>query len=271
MNRRKSPKRKASDSNGKRPTQPPSEGGTSPPEAAESVSSGRDPDGGDGLPSSGVRAFLSIWLPLHLFAIFISFSAVVEPSGLHASLQGLLRPYLQVTHFDADDRLVYLAHGEATERAHRLQVSTNEITNLEGGAGDQGWTTIGPRGKVVTTQAGREIVESFASRPGLAESDRYARWLTTAATLAENEQPGLVAELLLPVVRSDQSIKAIRIERLMNDLDSTVEESLPPPYMARVVRNDDRVALVQLQATRLSAVAPVNRSPPEAAEGDADE
>ena len=105
----------------------------------------------------------------------------------------------------------------------------------------------------------------MASRPGLAESDRYARWLSTAATLAENDQPSLVAELLLPVVRGDESIRAIRIARQLNDLDATIEDSLPAPYMARVVRRGDSVALVQLQPERLSAMAPPKSSPSESA------
>ncbi len=194
--------------------------------------------GDSGFPSDTVRTLLSIWLPLHLFAVFISITAVVEPSTVHARLLSLLRPYLQLTHFDADDRPLYLAHGEPSEQPHRLQVSSDEINNFDAAQSDQNWTTIEPIG-----------------RAGFAESDRYFRWLSTAATLAEHDQPGLVAELLLPIVQSDESIRAVRIIRLPTDLNSTVDESLIPPYSARVIRDQNRVSLVQLQSARLSAEA----------------
>ena len=106
-----------------------------------------------------------------------------------------------------------------------------------------------------------------SSRPGFAESDRYARWLATAATLAENDQPGLVAELLLPVVQADTSIRAVRIKRLTTDLNTTLDESLPPPYVARIVRSAGNVSLVQLQPARLSAVSPTGALPADVQEG----
>ena len=64
-----------------------------------------------------------------------------------------------------------------------------------------------------------------------------------------------MAELIAPIVRQDESIRAIRITRLITDLNSTVDESLPPPYVARVIRDGDRVRLVQLQESRLTAGA----------------
>ena len=85
-------------------------------------------------------------------------------------------------------------------------------------------------------------------------SDRVARWLSTAATLAENEQPGMVAELLMPIAQLHPNVKAIRIVRLPTDLNDINAET-ESPYVARVIRRDDRVSLVQLKPARLSSQA----------------
>ncbi len=199
--------------------------------------SGAPSGGGSVAPSDAVRTLLSIWLPLHLMALFVSFSAVVEPSSIHARLHSLMRPYLQLTHFDADDRPLYLAHGDSSEQPHRLQVTTAAISDIDSAEGESQWRTI-----------------AAPSPAGFAASDRYGRWLATAATLAESEQPSLVAELLLPIVQADESIQAVRIVRLPTDLNTTLDDSLPPPFTARVIREAGQVSLVQLQEARLSAV-----------------
>jgi hypothetical protein len=188
-----------------------------------------------------------------LLAITISFTSVVEPSGIHSRLSALVHPYLRPAHFAADDRPVYLAHGNPSEQPHRLQTTTASITDIES-LGDDQWRTFEPAGEAASS-----------AYPGLAVSDRRARWLTTAAMLADNEQPSLVAELLLPIVRQNPKLTAIRIVRLPTDLSdiNTEEES---PYVARVVRSGDLVSLVQLQPVRLnSQVIPAGKG--SAAEG----
>jgi hypothetical protein len=183
-----------------------------------------------------MRTWLSLWVSVHLLAILVSFTGVVEPSTIHARLSELAHPYLRPTHFAADDRPVYLAYGDSFEQPHRLQVTTSIVTDIAS-VDALRWQAVGPDGG-----------------PGLAVSDRVARWLSTAAMLAENEQPGLVAELLLPVAQHDPRIRAIRIVRFPTDL-SDINEEAESPYVARVVRDGDFVSLVQLRPARLSSQA----------------
>ena len=176
---------------------------------------------------------------MHLFALSLSLTATVGASSIQSRLLTVLKPYLQLTHFDADDRPVYLTHLTPSEQSHRLQFTDQRINSVD--VADQGevdWQTMEPPGY-----------------PGLAESDRYGRWLATAATLAENDQPSVTAELLAPVVRADRSIQAIRIIRISNHLNTELDDTLQPPYAARVIRRGDDVALIELQEARLSAVA----------------
>lgn len=185
-------------------------------------------------PRRFVRTALSIWLVIHLGAILVSFTGVVEPSTIHARLSQLVYPYLRPAHFSADDRPVYLAHGDAAEQPHMLQVSADEVTDASA-VDSYRWRTVGPQ-----------------RNAGLAVSDRVARWLSTAAMLAENEQPSLVAELLLPIVQRETDANAVRIVRLPTGLSDVTEES-QSPYVARVVREQNVVTLVQLNPARLSS------------------
>ncbi len=189
-----------------------------------------------GRPSPAVRTWISLWLPLHLLAIWISFTSVVEPSSIHARFASLVHPYVRPTHFAADDRPVYLTHGNPSEQPHRLQVTTDPLNDMAS-VDTRSWQTVGPSGYA-----------------GLAVSDRTARWLSTAAMLAENDQPGLVAELLLPIAQSDPSVNAIRIVRLPTDLNDINTET-ESPYVARVVRGDGFVSLLELKSSRLSSQA----------------
>ena len=199
------------------------------------------PTGGTG-PTPAVRTGLSIWAVFHLFALFVSFVSVVEPSSLQRRFLSLVDPYLTLGHFGADDRPVYLAHGNASEQPHRLQISLDEITQI-----DQidrcEWTTIGTGDYAAS-----------AAIPGGAVSDRVARWVAVAATLAESEQPGVVAELLLPIARHFPKAKAIRIVRFPTDL-SDVTATEESPYVARIVRSRDAISLIQLTPKRLSSRA----------------
>jgi len=191
-------------------------------------------------PSTAVKTWISIWLPFHLIAIGISFTAVVEPSILHQRLSDLFHPYLRPMHFSADDRPVYLTHGDSDDQPHRLQVTKQPITGVDGSDGAD-WRAVGPG------ETGR-----LAATPGLAVSDRVARWLATAAMLSENDQPSMVADLILPVVVNDPEITAVRIVRYPTDLND-INAGVTVPYLARVLRSGDSVSLVQLRESRLSA------------------
>jgi hypothetical protein len=189
-------------------------------------------------PSVTARTWLSIWVCLHLFALAISYTNVVEPSGLHAQLTQLLRPYLRATHFGADDRPVYLTHGDPLEQPHRLQITT--ATGNPATLRENQWVTM--EGLV-----GR-------AKPGLAASDRMMRYLSTVAMLAGNEQPSLAAELLLPIAVQNPEVTAIRIVRLPTDLNE-INTGISTVYVAGVIRRDDSPALVQIRDARLNAEA----------------
>lgn len=191
-------------------------------------------------PTPAMQNCLSVWLLFHLFAILVSFTSVVEPSTIQARLASVVHPYLQAFHFAADDRPVYLAHGDSSEQPHRLQVTTSSLTDIDA-VNTVSWQTVGP--------------DHYA---GLAVSDRVARWLSTAATLAENDQPSLVAELLLPIVEDDSAVSAIRIVRWPTDLNDINAEA-ESAYVARVIRNGGLVSLVQLNPARLSSQAVSDR------------
>lgn len=191
-------------------------------------------------PSTTVKTWLSIWVAVHLMAITVSFTAVVEPSSLHQRLSEVLQPYLRPSHFSADDRPVYLTYGDADDQPHRIEVTTDRVTGVAN-SDDLAWRLVGPA-----------ETSGFASTPGLAVSDRVARWLSTVAMLAENDQPSLVADLLLPVVAKQRSIQGVRIVRYPTDLND-IHVGVTVPYLARVVREQSKVSLVQLKESRLSA------------------
>ena len=191
-------------------------------------------------PSTSVKTWVSIWVVVHLMAIAVSFTAVVQPSSLHRRLSEVLQPYLRPTHFSVDDRPVYLTYGDADDQPHRIEVTNGLVTGVAT-SDDLKWRVIGP------AQVG-----DIAGTPGLAVSDRVARWLATAAMLAENDQPSLVADLILPVVANQPAIQGVRIVRYPTDLND-INEGVTVPYIARVVRDQNGVSLVQLKESRLSA------------------
>jgi hypothetical protein len=71
-------------------------------------------------------------------------------------------------------------------------------------------------------------------------------------TLAETDQVGLTATLLLPLVESDPTIDAIRVVRLPTELTTAAQDAQRPVYAARVVRESDGVELVALEPRRLT-------------------
>jgi len=228
MKRKKSKRKSTSDPPG---SQSPADLSTQRPDQKISAETGSSSARG---PSQAIRTGLSLWVCLHLMAILISFTSVVEPSSIHARLAKLIHPYLRPAHFAADDRPVYLAHGNSSEQPHRLQVTTTAVIAID----------------AVETYPWQTVLSD--GHRGLAVSDRTHRWLSTAAILAENEQPGLVAELLLPIAQKDPGVTAIRVVRLPTDLND-VNAEIESPYVARVIRDDNRVSLVQLKPARLSS------------------
>ena len=194
-------------------------------------------------PDKRVRSLLSVLVAIQLFAVAVSFFGVVEPSETHIAVLQTLSPYLRATHFGAEDRPVYLAYAEPDEQPHRLQI-------LRAGNGEP-WQTVEPTGW-----------------PGLGQSDRYARWVGTMASLAESERPGLVATLLLPrlhelvAINPTRPIRQVRIIRLPTELTTVVDDAKPPPYLAAVEVHEERIDFVQIKDDRLNAksLVPASRT-----------
>lgn len=196
------------------------------------------------MPHPRLRIVISVALVAHLAAIAISFAAAVEPSQVHSRLVDLLLPYFQLTHFGADDRPVYLAHGEKSEQPHRMEWTASDHP------GENDWIPLLP-----------------ASTPGLAVSDRLHRYLAKAASLADAEKSSVVANLIMPVVRFHPDTKLVRIIRLPTELTTIIDDAAPPPYIARVIHvdpapsvdgaNDNRIEVIRIHSPRLvTAPAP---------------
>ena len=205
---------------------------------------GQDPDwGAEGgrsgeparLPTSTVMGLISVALVLHLFVLLLSYTAIIEPSATHTRLLDAAAPYLRLTHFPADGRPFYLAHGIPDEQPHRLQfASRGSNPSLEIDSQTE-WTTVQPSGIA-----------------GLASWDRYGRWMKLVGTLAQSDRPSLAAALLMPLISADESIDAVRIIRLPTQLTTAEQDAAPPVYLARVVRDSQEVGLVSIVAKRLS-------------------
>ncbi|MCD0458838.1 hypothetical protein [Roseiconus lacunae] len=188
-------------------------------------------------PTGWVPILISLAVILHLAALFVSYSAIVEPSSTQGRLLETLTPYLRGTHFAADGRRFYLAHATPDEQPHRLQVASADANGQFVIDRETRWTTIEPSGP-----------------SGLAASDRYAKWMTLAATLSESDQRSLAAQLLLPLVKADESIAAVRIVRLPTQLTTAEQDAMGPAYLARVVRNKNGVKLVAIESRRLTTM-----------------
>lgn len=182
---------------------------------------------------SGVKQALPVLAVAHLIAVAFSYLAIVEPSSIHTSILASSAPYLRSTHFAADGRRYYMAHGTPDEQPHRLQYAT--LDDQQAIDSNTNWETVKPSGI-----------------PGLASSDRYQRWMILTATLAESDQPSLAAALLLPLVKQDDSIDVIRVIRLPTELTTAADDSAPPPYVARVVRDENQTRIVSIQSPRLT-------------------
>ncbi|WP_143543673.1 hypothetical protein [Rhodopirellula sp. MGV] len=187
------------------------------------------------LPSPLVRNILGVFAVAHLVALFVSYSAIIEPSALQSSLLDTLAPYLRGTHFAADGRRFYLAHATPDEQPHRLQVASTKPRVPLTIDSQTEWTTVDPSGI-----------------PGLAAWDRYNKWMTLAATLSESDQRSLAAALLMPLIRADKTIGAVRIVRLPTQLTTAEQDAAGPAYLARVVRDGEQINLVSIESQRLT-------------------
>ncbi len=233
-----------------------------PKSTSSTIGSGTDSSNTDALggpPSLLTRRMVTVLVVVHLVAIASSMLAVVGSSQTQADINRLLRPYTMATHFRTQGEPVFLASGESIENPHRLQILKSsrpdaDLPNLED---DSDWVTIEPQGI-----------------GGFAANDRYSRLMGTVQTLVENLSPSLVAELLLPEVRQDPSIVAVRVIRLPTVL-SLDEESQPEAiYLAAVSRAEDAVALIEIDEFRLRTMNLDGSSPgtsKSAADGGSDE
>ncbi len=182
------------------------------------------------------RQIISVAIVLHLIATGASLMATVEPSAMHAGLVDQLSPYLQLTHFGGDEQRFYFAHGGKNEQAHRIEWSES-----------------------ATPSESEWLPWAADVAPGLAESDRLARFLVRAAELADDDQSSLVATMLLPIAQRQPTMRSLRIVRLPTQLTTIIDDAAPPPYVARVVRepatvhdsNELAIKFVRLQSPRL--------------------
>lgn len=168
----------------------------------------------------------------HLFLVATSLLSTVSPSGWMSQILAVGNPYLRATHFGVDARPVYLAHGNPNEQPLRLRVNDDEelLPNTIAGAGSD---------------------------------DRQQRWLATVGLLAEQEQPSLVAELVMPVLQrtqwqrpsdaiQDPMVRLIREPTILSDV---LDDQAPPLYEAKIINNQGEIAVVRLLPPRLTATA----------------
>lgn len=195
-----------------------------------------------GLPSARTRWLISIGGILHFIAISLSMTAVVASSDTQAKLNGWLQPYTMPTHFRTQGERLFLTAGEESESPLRIQVQRKSSKPYTPNPLDDEtiWETIQPPGV-----------------PGLGANDRYTRWLASVMTLVNSESPSLVAELLLPMLRGDESMTAVRIVRLSSDLSLDYDlgdeaKYNNVPYTAVVVRDGENTSLVRVNEARLS-------------------
>ncbi|MEO1614246.1 MAG: hypothetical protein AAFV88_00265 [Planctomycetota bacterium] len=196
------------------------------------------------LPGPIVRRTLVALVVIHLLIIGLSFSAIVQPGATHNQLLQVASPYLRGTHFAADGRPFFLAHGTPDEQPHRLQVADS---------GD----SVGSQFVFDVTTDWKNVQPDFF--PGLAASDRYQRWIVTAATLAATDQPSLAAMMLQPLLQKNPSNDAARIIRLPTQLTTAEQDAAPPVYLARVVRDDEQLDLISIESPRLTTQARQNQ------------
>ncbi|QDT13124.1 hypothetical protein [Planctomycetes bacterium K23_9] len=196
----------------------------------------------ENFPPLSIRRLLSIFVLFHLVAVAVSMTAVGASSQTQAWLNGVLQPYTMPTHFRTQGERVYLASGEAIENPHQLQVLYVSDATKDDAIGS------------LDASLAWEVMPSQGI-PGLAVDDRYARWISTMVTLIDSGSPSLIAELLLPIIRSDDSILAVRIVRLPTQLSLVTDAEPDPVYVAAVARSSDSVSLVRIDELRLRTMS----------------
>jgi len=187
---------------------------------------------GDSLPSLATARIVSTVVVVHFFLISLSYSSTVASSTTQVRILDAIRPYLGMTHFDADGLPLSFAVSDRSEKNHLLQQSTKSRGETE-----EDWTAI--------------------ENSAMAGSDRQRRWqrfLAAIAELGNNEQTALAAWLVEPLAIANPEAKKIRITRQPDLMTTVVDDSASAPYAAAIVRQENgSVRLVQLPPPRMAA------------------
>lgn len=187
---------------------------------------------GPSLPSPAMAWGISTIIVVHFFLVGLSYFSTVASSSTQNLMLGTVRPYLGITHFDADGVTFCFATSDRSEKNHLLQQSSKSRGETE-----DDWT----------------MVES----PGMVGGDRQRRWqrfLAAVAELGNNEQTALAAWLVEPLAIAQSEAQSIRITREPDLMTTVVDDAAAPPYAAAIVRQDDGSArLVQVPPPRLAA------------------
>ena len=202
---------------------------------------------------TGVRRVSATWagvisaaLVLHFLTLFLSYAATVEMSDTQARYLNAAIPYSRITHFDADQRRLFLGHNNSQDQPHRLQVARleegQELAEFKLGPGVD-WETVAPLGPA-----------------GLAGNDRYSRWMRWVSLLSDSERSGLAATLIGPFVRFDPTVAAVRIVRLPTELTTIEQDAKPVAYLARVTRRDGELHLVAVRPSAQTTFARTSQS-----------
>ena len=176
--------------------------------------------------------FISTVVVLHFFLIVLSYFSTVASSTTQVRILDAVRPYLGMTHFDADGLPLSFAVSDRSEKNHLLQQSTKSRGETE-----EDWTAI--------------------ENSAMAGGDRQRRWqrfLAAIAELGNNEQTALAAWLVEPLAIANPEAKKIRITRQPDLMTTVVDDSASAPYAAAIVRQaNGSVRLLQLPPPRMAA------------------
>ena len=176
---------------------------------------------------------ISAAVALHFVTLFLSYAATVDMSDMQARYLNAAIPYSRMTHFDADQRRLFLGHNNSQDQPHRLQVARlregQALSDFKLEPGVE-WETVAPLGPA-----------------GLAGNDRYSRWMRWVSLLSDSERSGLAATLIGPFIRFDPTVAAVRIVRLPTELTTVEQDARPVAYLARVTRREDQLHLVAVR------------------------
>ncbi len=140
--------------------------------------------------SEGVRAAISVFLFIHLFALLVCLAANLAPSLLEQRLLWVLRPYVQLLNFDLDGTRYFLTRASERDVDHRLEI----LAEGDERAVDASW---------------QNIVR------GVKGSERYHRYQRLADMMSFFQEDDEVTALLAAsVVRSYRFQEETRVSRI---------------------------------------------------------